>query len=169
MTIIFKKRTETREIILHDSHTTPDLERAVSWVKWQGRKMGLLESGYHFIIDRDGSKTEARPMALIGAACPGYDLHAIHVCLIGGLRAVDLGADGYHAQAEDNFTDAQRETLFGLVRALRGFYGPLPLMGHSEARRHHTTEQGGMCPACDMTDLRNDYTQWRLLHADDEH
>lgn len=170
--IQFKKRRSTRWIMLHDSHTTPDQQRAVSLLKWQGRKLGLLECGYHFVIDRDGTRTETRPMALIGAACPGFDMEAIHICLIGGLGVVGpkfgrpTGAADEHFP-EDNFKDEQWETLFDTIRMLKGFYGPVTIMGHSEARRgRHTTEHGGNCPPVDMADVRDNYAQWRLQHHD---
>jgi N-acetylmuramoyl-L-alanine amidase len=167
--IQFKVRPHTRKIMLHDSHTTPDLQKAVGWVKWTGRKMGLLESGYHFVIDRDGSRHETRPMALIGAACQGHDLDTIHVCLIGGLTfCPDVGS--HHSSsymADDNFTDAQWEKLFETVQWLKKTYAEfsgetLTFIGHSEAKRHHTTEHGGMCPPVDMGDVRANYQQWVL-------
>lgn len=167
--IQFKKRPKTDTIMLHDSHTTPDLERAVGWIKWTARKMGLLESGYHFVIDRDGKRTETRPMALIGAACQGYDMHTIHICLIGGLSP--LFSDGHDHYPEDNFTDAQWETLFETVRWLKETYAKEPFnetltfRGHSEAKRHHTTEHGGMCPPVDMGDVRDNYHQWLMQQA----
>lgn len=170
----FKMRLQTRTIMLHDSHTTPDLERAVGWIKWNGRKMGLLESGYHFVIDRDGSRHETRPMALIGAACQGHDMDTIHICLIGGLGSVGpkmgrpIGAPDEFFP-EDNFTDDQWETLFGTVQWLKQTYHKfsgetLTLIGHSEAKRHHSTEHGGMCPPVDMADVRDNYQQWVLEH-----
>lgn len=169
--IQFKKRVRTTKIMLHDSHTTPDLERAVGWIKWTARKMGLLESGYHFVIDRDGHRTETRPMALIGAACQGHDMDTIHVCLIGGLGAFPWQGDhsaGVNHRPEDNFTPEQWETLFATIKWLKETYAKAPFeetltfIGHSEAKRHHTTEHGGMCPPVDMADVRDNYGQWVL-------
>lgn len=173
MTIIFKKRPHTRTIMLHDSHTTPDLERALGWIKWTARHMGLLESGYHFVIDRDGTRTETRPMALIGAACQGHDMDTIHICLIGGLTEVwpdnreDIRGRPSELVPEDNFTEAQWETLFSTIKWLKETYAKhsgetLTFIGHSEAKRHHSTEHGGMCPPVDMGDVRDNYHQWVL-------
>lgn len=151
--ITYKVRTHTRLLILHDSHTKPDVERIVQVLRWQGRKMGLLDIGYHFVIDRDGHITETRPQALIGTHTRGHDLDSIGLCLIGG-----LDADG---RREDNFTEDQRRSLFDLVRILKGQYQGVSLMGHDELirstdvkhRQHH-------CPACDMGDLRDNYHQY---------
>lgn len=149
--IEFKVRERTREIIVHDSHTAPSIERAVNVLRWQGRKMGLLDIGYHFVIDRDGHEDETRAQAVIGSALRGHDLQAVHICLIGG-----RGEDG---QPEDNFTTEQRIALFDRVRNLKRQYGPVPLLGHDEAV--HGRQRGEhhriICPALDMADLRHDY------------
>jgi N-acetylmuramoyl-L-alanine amidase len=168
MTIIqFKKRQTTRFIMLHDSHTTPDINKAVHHLRWKGRKLGLLEIGYHFVIDRDGERTETRPMALVGAACPGFDLETIHICLVGGLDAYpQLGTNEPLIGPSDNFTEAQWEVLFETVRMLKEFYGSsVSFLGHSEARKgRHNSEHGGNCPPVDMGDVRDNYGQWKLMH-----
>ena len=53
--IRYRPRAETRRIILHDSHTTPE-HGAVPWTpRWAeqakagGPKMGLPSTGYHII------------------------------------------------------------------------------------------------------------------------
>lgn len=151
--IIFKVRPATRKIILHDSHTSPDIERGVNVLRWQGRKMGLLEIGYHFVIDRDGHRTETRPQALIGSHCAGHDMDSIGVCLIGGLDPA--------GNRVDNFTEDQRRTLFDLLRILKRQYPGVTLLGHSETKGNRVrSAELAHCPACDMGDLRNDYFQY---------
>lgn len=152
--IEYKVRTHTRKIIVHDSHTKPDIERVINWLRWNGRRQGLLDIGYHFVIDRDGNVTEARPMALIGTHCAGHDLDSIGICLIGGLSA--------GGEVEDNFTEDQRRSLFDLVRSLKGFYRGIALCGHDELTqgRHQRGKRKHPCPACDMEDLRQDYHQY---------
>lgn len=152
--IQYKVRQKTRVIVIHDSHTKPGIERIVNVLRWQGRRMGLMEIGYHFIIDRDGHLTETRPMALIGTHTPGHDMDSIGVCLIGGRN--ELG------QTEDNFTEDQKRTLFDLIRKLKRDYGGIAVAGHDELvqGRHRHKGRAVMCPACDMEDLRNDYHQY---------
>lgn len=154
--ITYKLRPHTRVIILHDSHTKPGIERVVNWLRWNGRKQGLLDIGYHFVIDRDGHLTEARPMALIGTHTPGHDMDSIGVCLIGGLD------DSEPPRVVDNFTEDQKRTLFDLVRKLKRDYGGISLAGHDELTqgRHRRGKQAHACPSCDMTDLRQDYQQY---------
>ncbi len=146
MSIQFKKRLSTNVLMLHSSHTPPSVPRAMGYLKWKGRGMGLLEIGYHFVIDRDGSRTETRPMALIGQASTRFNATAVHVCLMGGM------AEDY-VTPEDNFTEDQRAMAFDTIRWLKGIYGGVSLMGHSEAVKGHKLP----CPEFDMNDFRSDY------------
>lgn len=152
--IEYKLRTHTRVIILHDSHTKPGVERVVNVLRWQGRKMGLLDIGYHFVVDRDGHLTETRPQALVGTHCRGHDLDSIGICLIGGM------SDG--GEIEDNFTEDQRRSLFDLVRTLKQQYQGIALVGHDELVRHRHNKgvRQHPCPSCDMDDMRSNYHQY---------
>jgi N-acetylmuramoyl-L-alanine amidase len=148
MSIQFKHREETRVLMLHDSHTPPSVLRGVHVLRWAGRKLGLLEIGYHYVIDRDGHETETRPMALIGAASRRFNRTAIHICLVGGLDEAGV--------PEDNFTHEQRVALFDRIRILKGFYPGVSVMGHDEAER----SLDHPCPPLDMADLRQDYAAY---------
>lgn len=146
----FKDRKVTKKIMLHDSHTTPDLETAIAYLQHNGRKMGLIDCGYHYAIERDGTRIDLRPEAQFGAAAPGHDLDAIHVVLIGGRGAEDV--------AENNFTEYQMEALYALIYDIRERYPDLPIVGHDEVQRFR--RKGDTCPCLDMFDLRADYVTW---------
>lgn len=153
-TVQYKLRTHTRLIILHDSHSKPDIPNIVSWLRWKGRALhGLMDIGYHFVIDRDGNITETRPQALIGTHCRGHDLDSIAICLVGGMSLGD--------EVEDNFTPDQRTSLFDLVRKLKRQYPGVSFVGHYEmVRAKDTKHRRHVCPSCDMHDLRDDYLQY---------
>lgn len=152
--IKFKPRRETKWVILHDSHTRPDVLSATDVPRWadlarrQGRKMGLLEIGYHSIIERDGSVVEARGRDVIGSHTPGFNLVSIGVCLVGG-REED-GGDGV-----DNFTRDQRVSLLRLLHELRLQYPGLKVVGHSEVQQYRNRSLPA-CPPIDMDELRID-------------
>ena len=146
--ILYRKRLKTSLIMLHSSHTPPDIERAIGWLRWNGRHKGLLDIGYHFVIERDGHRVETRPMALIGQASTRFNAEAVHICLLGGLDA--------DARPVDNFTEEQRGTLFDTIRWLKGIYTGVSLVGHSEAVKGHKLN----CPEFDMHDLRADYATY---------
>lgn len=153
-TVKFKDRKVTKRILLHDSHTTPDIERAADLLKLNGLKMGLVETGYHFIIERDGMIVSPRPLEQIGAAAPGFDLDSIHICLVGGRDNWNVGAEP-HVRPSDNFTPEQRQALFITIQLIRQAYPALPIYGHDEVQRFK--RPGAKCPCLDMDELRHDY------------
>ena len=148
--IKWKKRKQTRVIILHDSHTTPDIEHSKDYLLTLGRKMGLLDIGYHAVIERDGVIQETRDHALIGSHTPGLNMDSIGLCLLGG-----MGVSG----PEDNFTYSQRSSLMLYMRRMESFYGELQIKGHSEIQRH--LDETYRCPALDMDMVREDYDHFK--------
>lgn len=151
----YRPRTSTTRIILHDSHTPPH-EDASDWASKArdgGLKMGLLGTGYHYVIERDGRVVETREHTLVGTHTPGHNMDSIGVCLVGG-RSHEGGQ-------EDNFTDAQRLGLFGLLHHLRAAHGPLAIKGHTEVQRYRNRNLPP-CPPIDMDDLRQDFEVYLL-------
>ncbi|KAB2662758.1 hypothetical protein F9K91_21215 [Brucella tritici] len=150
----YKPRDETNRIVIHDSHTSPDitaLEDVPRWTELANEgslKMGLLSIGYHFIIERDGETVECRKRELIGSHAPGHNMDSIGICLVGG-RA----ADGINP--EDNFTAAQKHSLMVLIRDLKEQFGPLEIFGHTEIQRYRQRNKPD-CPFLDMDILRED-------------
>jgi N-acetylmuramoyl-L-alanine amidase len=150
----YKDRTETNLIILHDSHTRPDVGSAGEVLRWSphahdgGLKMGLLSIGYHDIIERDGTLVECRPHRKIGTHTPGFNMDSIGICLVGG-RVVE-GGDGV-----DNFTQEQRRTLLRRIHEYRTLYPTIKAVkGHSEVQRYRRNLPP--CPPIDMDLLRED-------------
>lgn len=161
--LTFRLRQATRKVVLHDSQTPPTQSNLRHFLAVKGRAQGLLEIGYHYLILRDGKLVECRPHNSVGAHVRHRNMDSIGVCLAGGVHE-PCGAVG-NCQAcevrsehrlcdepEDNFTPAQGETLRGLMAYLATFYGPLPLVGHSEDHPRHTRQ----CPAINMEKAR----QW---------
>jgi hypothetical protein len=152
--IRYRPRTETRRIILHDSHTTPelgggalDVPRWADQAKEGGLKMGLLSTGYHIIKKRDGTMVTARQWDLVGTHTPGHNMDSIGYCLVGG-------REHYTDQGVDNFTDEQIKTLFAFVVLARvTFMSDIELVGHTEVQSYHHRDRP-RCPPLDMEDLR---------------
>jgi hypothetical protein len=158
MTLTYRKRQVTKGVILHATHTPPSQSRLEDFLRVEGRRRGLLDIGYHFLIDRDGRPLSTRPHDTIGSHCPGYNWGWIGVALAGGVSEAFSpyeGWDGEHMVRipEDNFTPAQGSGLRDLMRYLTEAYGPpLPLMGHSELPKHQHRER--RCPPMDMEGVR---------------
>lgn len=154
----FKPRVRTRRVILHDSHTDPSVERVIDVLRWQGMKMGLLDIGYHWAVERDGTQIPLRDEATIGTHTPGHNLDSIGVVLIGG-RAKHVHEDGdgggfvYHP--DRHFPEDQMVGLYDLLLGIKRRYAGIAVFGHSEVQRYRDRSLPD-CPCLDMQDLRAD-------------
>jgi N-acetylmuramoyl-L-alanine amidase len=152
--IRYRTRKETTLIILHDSHTDPAVVGSRDVPRWQalaregGLRMGILDIGYHFIIERNGEYEETRERHLIGSHTPGFNMESIGICLVGGRQA------GGHL-AEDNFTKRQWDALFGLLTELAGEFPEARLVSHSEIQKFRNKSLPD-CPPVDMDDVRQE-------------
>lgn len=144
--IKWKPRLRTEHIIVHDSHTQADVEDVVGLLRHQGLKSGLLDIGYHVVIERDGRVVECRKRDLIGSHTPGHNLYSIGICMIGGR--------GPAGEPEDNFGFDQRFALVSLLADLLHAYPQAEIVGHAEIQ--HILTSPHSCPALDMEQLRLD-------------
>jgi N-acetylmuramoyl-L-alanine amidase len=152
--IRYKRREATNLILLHDSHTTPDILKGGSVPRWSdmakagGMALGLLDIGYHFIIERDGELVECRQRDLIGSHTPGHNMDSIGVCLVGGREhGVVHGVN--------NFTTDQERSLLRLLHELTTQYPGAVVRSHTEEQRYRKKGLPA-CPAIDMDLLRED-------------
>lgn len=140
-TLLFRQRPQTRRLIVHCSHTGPDIPRLTEHLRAKGRALGLLEVGYHFIIERDGWLDQTRDMEVMGSHAPGNNHDSVGVCL--ALRG--------HGEYP---TDAQRRTLRHLLSAIREAHPQVGLWGHDEISRFKPGHDA--CPGFPMDRLRED-------------
>lgn len=163
--IQYKKRAFTKRVILHDSHTANEYKDCGSVVEWAsqarigGLKMGLLSTGYHFIVERNGVTVPCRDIATIGSHTPGHNLDSIGVCLVGGREYSS-------SEGVDNFTSEQRKAFLELCLGLHekyedlrkpylDDYSSIELVGHSEIQKYRDRTKP-RCPPLDMDILRDD-------------
>lgn len=149
----YKERQSTRTIIVHDSHTPPEIGQAEEVSNWfpeaedTALHMGLLSLGYHYIIERDGTVKPGREVSKIGSHTPGFNMDSIGVCLVGGRN--------HEGEGEDNFPHSQRKALIRLYHKLMDRYGKLRIVGHSEIQKYRNKSLPP-CPMLDMEMLRED-------------
>lgn len=144
----YRRRVQTFGITLHASHTPPSKAGIVPWLQVNGRRLGLLTIGYHFVILRDGELIETRPHECQGSHARGLNERWIGVVLAGGVDEA--------GEPADNFTLEQKETLHSLFWWLEGVYGkPFDLLGHYEQQSMNwRTQTSPRCPPCDVELLR---------------
>jgi N-acetylmuramoyl-L-alanine amidase len=123
------------EIIFHCTATRADwwadkttAQKVAEVRRWHVEERGWSDIGYHFLIDRDGTVAEGRPIERTGAHVKGHNTGTIGISLFGGGNfVVQRGA------FDLNFTEKQGTALRRLVARLQAEHGPnLKLSGHHE-------------------------------------
>ena len=101
------------EIVMHVSYTRPSQDIGADEIRrWHVEGNGWSDIGYHFVIRRDGTVEEGRPLNRWGAHVGGHNTGKIGVCLVGG-RKEDEDAP------EMNLTRQQWSAAGKLVDRLR--------------------------------------------------
>lgn len=115
-------------IAIHCSATRPSQEHidAATIREWHMSKKPTPWSdiGYHFVIKRDGTIEQGRPLEKAGAHVYQYNAYSIGVCMVGGIDEKE--------KADNNFTDAQWPALESLIRALHERHPKAIIKGHRD-------------------------------------
>lgn len=126
----FKKRKVTDGIVVHCAATNPSLDIGRKEIQMWHVQQGWLAIGYHFVIRRDGTVEEGRPHDVVGSHVKGYNERTLGICLVGGIDN--------KGNPEDNFTEAQKTALDGLLWRMvsgvdfDGAYKGLSVCGHRD-------------------------------------
>lgn len=146
----FNPRSRTDAIFVHCSATKPDMDIGVETIRMWHKQQGWLDVGYHFVIKRDGTVEEGRPVNVVGSHVKDWNSKSVGVCLVGGINA--------NGQFEANFTTAQMDSLRGLLRKLMAQYPGAKLMAH-----HQVAPK-----ACPSFNLKRWWTTNELITSDHE-
>lgn len=158
--IEYKARATTTRIIIHDSHTPPEIGQVEEVSRWHldahkgAQRMGLMSIGYHFIIERDGSVVSGRDIDRIGSHTPGHNMDSIGICWVGGRDP--------EGEPEDNLNHTQRDAMLRLCVDLMNIYGNLKVFGHSELQRYRNPNLP-KCPYMDIGLFREDLKLYKEL------
>lgn len=112
-------------IIIHCTATLPLQRVTVEDIRRWHKQRGFADIGYHYVIDRDGTIYQGRPIEQAGAHCCGHNEHSIGIAYVGGLNE-----DGAPA---DTRTMSQCGSLWSLCHALRVVFPSISeIHGHNE-------------------------------------
>lgn len=120
----FKPRATTEAIFVHCSATKPTMDIGVREIRQWHKEQGWLDVGYHFIIRRDGTVEEGRPVDTVGSHVQGWNDRSVGVCLVGGIDA--------KGKPEANFTPIQMSALKSILTMLRAKYPEATIMAHHD-------------------------------------
>ena len=115
------------KIIVHCTATQESKDVSVDEVRRWHLKRGWRDIGYHFLIQRDGTVDEGRPIEQSGAHTKGHNWDSIGVAYVGGVE--DEKKKGKWI-AKDTRTEAQKESLVDLLCQLKDSYGGI-VYGHN--------------------------------------
>lgn len=147
----FKARSSTRGITVHCSASRPSQDWGAVEIDRMHRAQGWLCIGYHYVIRRDGTVEEGRPVAAEGSHCRdgGRNKTHIGICLIGGVsehpQKHTPGNPWNGSDAEANFTAAQMKSLGALIGKLKMPEGAIE--GHRDV--------AGVTKACPSFDVKH--------------
>lgn len=127
------------EIIVHCTATPEGRDYTVEQIRKQHKAQGWNDIGYHYVVYRDGSVHEGRDVNVAGAHCNGHNLHSIGVVYVGGCDKA--------MRPKDTRTDAQKESLYFLLKVLRKHYPQTTIHGHNEYANK----------ACPSFDVKSEY------------
>jgi len=111
-------------IVIHCSATTPDEDIGVTEIRRWHLAQGWSDIGYHYVIRRDGTIENGRPVEIEGAHVKGFNANSIGICLVGGVNTRD--------KAEKNFTREQFNALAEFLERLRAQYPNTRICGHRD-------------------------------------
>lgn len=120
-------------IIIHCTATRPDWwsgktsqEKVDEVRRWHVQDRGWSDIGYHYLIDRDGTLVEGRPLERTGAHAKGHNTGSVGIALFGG------HGGNVSDQFDDNFTEDQDRALRELIDRLKAEHPIVKTIGHNE-------------------------------------
>lgn len=135
------------EIIIHCSATKEGLDFNVNDLRRWHKAQGWKDVGYHFVITRDGTIEQGRPLEEIGSHTKGHNAHSIGIVYIGGLDK--------NGKTKDTRTIQQKAALCDLLNKLCKKFPDATIHGHNEFAAKS-------CPCFDVQKEYGDYNKMVL-------
>ena len=121
------------EIIIHCTATRPDwwqnksTQAKADEVRRWHLDRGFSTTGYHYLIDRDGTVVTGRPLDRTGAHVKGHNTGTVGISLFGGFGG--SAGDSF----ADNFTEDQERALLDLIAKLKSDHPSITkISGHNQ-------------------------------------
>ena len=132
-------RRSTDFIVIHCAATKPNQDIGAAEIrKWHVEDRGWSDIGYHQVIRRNGAIELGRPLNVSGAHAKNFNSRSVGVCLVGG-----IDVDG---NPEDNFTEAQMDSLSVTLDYWKRIYPDAEILGHRDLP--------GVSKACPSFDVK---------------
>ena len=147
-------------IIIHCSATREGKDYTAADIDRWHRERGFAGIGYHYVVRRDGTVEQGRPLPMQGAHCAtrdkegvSWNTHSIGICYVGGLDS--------RGRPADTRTAAQREALRTLITRLVASYPIKEILGHRDTSPDRDgdgeIEPNEWIKSCPCFDAREEY------------
>ncbi len=125
--IRFKARRSTTRLVIHSLDTDPDWTFDIREIdRWHREERGWAAIGYHYVIARDGTVVQGRPLDVIGAHTVGWNETSVAIALAGGKGSKP--DDPFDL----NYTDQQFSMLYQMIEALKRLWPAIGVVGHHD-------------------------------------
>lgn len=111
-----QKRTVTDTIVLH--HASASVCDAITIDRWH-KQNGWSGIGYHFVVRKNGTVEEGRPIDTTGAHCLNHNNHTIGICFEGDFEKEDMH-------------NKQKQAGIELIAYIKKKYGNIPVKKHKD-------------------------------------
>ena len=88
------------------------------------KRKGWKNPGYHYVVSADGVIHQLLDEEKVSNGVKGWNSKLINVAYIGGIDAA--------GKPTDNRTEAQKKSLRGLLKLLKGRYPKATIQGHRD-------------------------------------
>ena len=147
-------------IIIHCSATREGKDYTAADIDRWHREQGFAGIGYHYVVRRDGTVEQGRPLPQVGAHCNwadpqgvSWNRHSIGICYVGGCDRA--------GKPKDTRTVGQDRALRVLIARLVKEYPITRIMGHRDASPDRDGDgrvtQGEWLKACPSFDAGAEY------------
>ena len=124
-------------IVVHCSAVRPEQTSSAKQIDEWHRDRGFQNGiGYHFVVRRDGTIENGRPLEMIGAHVVNHNKYSIGICYEGGLNSA--------GESEDTRTPEQKRALREKLEELHQMFPKALIVGH------HDLNPGKDCPCYDV-------------------
>lgn len=139
MTIKALRPQDVKFLAVHCSATSAKQDIGLKEIDRWHRDRGFIKIGYHFVIRRDGTLETGRPLTERGAHVEDHNHESVGICMVGGVNE--------KGKPENNFTQAQFNTLLTLLFSLKKTYPTAVVQGHRDFP--------GVAKACPSFDVKS--------------
>ncbi len=128
-------------LILHCSAVTPFQTSSVEQIdQWHHARGWAHGCGYHYVIRRNGTVENGRPLEMVGAHCKNHNKHSIGICYEGGLDV--------NGKPADTRTPEQKKAIRELLEKLKKDFPSALIVGHN-------TFSNKDCPCFDISEYND--------------